>query len=137
MASIKGPLLAAGATVAVIVALITIGGNRVSNDPPAPAAKDCGTDFRCLADKHSNDAHEACRKPIENKSRYDFKWDSTANMFLSRRQGENGTIIYIGDEVKFQNAAGAFLPTSSWCTYDPQQRKVLNVIVESGRLHRN
>ncbi len=91
----------------------------------------CRSDAQCWGDKHMLNAGTACAPEIERQAQYQAEWTSS---FLTRfgqfRRGrEPSSIVYLGDEVKFQNGFGAWRLMRYECEYDPESKRVLGVSV--------
>ena len=72
---------------------------------------------------------------------YDFEWTDgflgsklTHYRWMAAGGKERGVITYVGNEVKFQNGFGAWLPMIYECDYDPNNSLLLDVRIEAGRL---
>ena len=100
--------------------------------------KACRASLHCWGDKHSVAASVYCPDSVERLARYDHEWtDGFLGSKFSRfawKDRKRGTLTYIGDEIKFQNAFGAWQPHTYHCDFDPLQRQVLDVRAMPGRL---
>lgn len=98
----------------------------------------CRDDLQCWAERYFVDAAVECGRPIEHFAKYDFEWlDGWLTPKFSRlrwQDKEAGTIVYIGDQIKFQNGFGAWQRATYFCVFDTQLKEVVDVRVEEGRL---
>jgi len=81
-----------------------------------------------------------CPRKVENLAKHSFKWtdgflESKFTHFKWRDQAK-GVITYQGNRVEFQNGFGAFTPIVYECDLAPDNRTVLDVRVQEGRLAR-
>lgn len=98
----------------------------------------CRASLQCWGDKHSVAASVYCPDHVERLGRYDHEWtDGLLGAKFSRfawKDRKKGSLTYIGDEIKFQNAFGAWEPHTYHCDFDPLQAQVLDVRAMPGRL---
>ena len=98
----------------------------------------CRSDLQCWGDRLTLRDIETCADQIEKLARYDHEWtDGIFGTKFSRfrwKDRRDGTLTYVGDEIKFQNAYGAWIPHTYFCDYDPGKRTVLGVHATPGRL---
>ncbi|WP_375581766.1 hypothetical protein ABWH88_02105 [Marinobacter adhaerens] len=98
----------------------------------------CRQDLQCWGKEHWSAATNRCEREIERLAQYEVKWtDSYPDTKLSRRAWLDesvGTLSYYGDRVQFSNGYGAFENYVYRCDYDPSNKAVINVELESGRL---
>lgn len=92
----------------------------------------CRQDLQCWAEQNDSSAKDICSEAVEKKAAYDFQWttDWRALRFdkISWANKKKGTIVYLGDRIKFQNGFGAWQIQQYSCTYDPATRKASDVI---------
>lgn len=104
-------------------------------DEPVEAV--CESDS-CLADKYMIDAVVACKRPIQNLSKYQFEWLDgwSVPMFSKYRvsRDDGVVIMYFGDALKFQNGFGAWSNILYMCQYDTASGAVVDYMAEDGRL---
>ncbi|WP_323115240.1 hypothetical protein [Pseudomonas guariconensis] len=104
----------------------------------AKKESDCRNDLQCWAQKNELDAIVTCKRAIESLAKYDFEWTDgiTAPIFARLSWGDKarGEIIYIGDQVKFQNGFGNFLKHKYACKFDPVAKVAINATADPGRL---
>lgn len=98
----------------------------------------CKLDLHCWAKKNVAAATPYCESAIIKKSRFNARW---TDRFLEPKftqlawlDQSAGTIVYIGDEVEFQNAAGDYEPQIYRCDFDPSNQTVLQVSTIPGQL---
>ena len=100
--------------------------------------KACRASLQCWGDKHSFAASFRCPDQIERLAKYDHEWtDGWLGTKFSRfawKDRQTGAITYIGDQIKFQNGFGAWVPHTYHCDFDPIKREVLDVRAMAGRL---
>ena len=100
--------------------------------------KACRTSLQCWGDKHSVAASLHCPDYVERLAKYDHEWtDGWLGTKFSRfawKDRKQGSITYIGDQIKFQNGFGAWVPHTYHCDFDPLQRQVLDVRAMPGRV---
>ncbi|MBC3435819.1 hypothetical protein HU735_10380 [Pseudomonas sp. BW16M2] len=104
----------------------------------AKVASACRHDLQCWAEKNQFDAIMACQPAIQQLAKFDYEWTDgmTTPIFSKLAWGDQkrGEIIYLGDEVKFQNGFGNFLRHKYACTFDPASKLAVNASAEPGRL---
>lgn len=102
-----------------------------------PTEKKCESDS-CLADKYMVDAVVACKRPIQNLSKYQFEWLDgwSVPMFSKYRvsRDDGVVIMYFGDALKFQNGFGSWSNILYMCQYDTARDAVVDYMAEDGRL---
>jgi hypothetical protein len=95
-------------------------------------------DLQCLGDQGIGAATVYCKDPIERLATHDVKWtDGFFEMKFSRFRWAsegNGAITYIGDKAEFQNGFGAYTPVIYECDLARDNKTVLDVRAEEGRL---
>ena len=110
------------------------------NDQEQAEAEDkaCRASLQCWGNKHSVAASVHCPDYIERLAQYDHEWtDGWLGSKFSRfawKDRKNGSVTYIGDQIKYQNGFGAWVPHTYQCDFDPLQREVLDVRAMPGRL---
>jgi len=98
----------------------------------------CRSDLQCWSDKQSLAADGPCRRAIERLAKYDFEW--TTGLLTPRfskiawANEKRGSIVYFGDQIKFQNGFGAMQTHTYSCTWDPDTKMVLDVSARPGRM---
>ena len=120
--------------------------------PPEGAEKghsrvpECRFDNACWGEKHLTAAHVRCDTHIERLATHDYEWTTGfGEMIFSRwaiiTPGNKlvgpelrGSIIYIGDKIRFQNGFGVFSTYTYHCYYKPDTKTVLKVEAKIGRL---
>ena len=111
-----------------------------SKSEPLGSSKEdaCKLDLHCWAKKNIAAATFHCESVIIKKSRFNARW---TDRFLEPKfthlawlDQSAGTIVYIGDEVEFQNAAGDYAPQIYRCDFDPSNQTVLQVSTIPGQL---
>ncbi len=103
------------------------------------AAEDaaCRADLKCWADKHEVAALGACRTEIQSRAKHDYEWTSGIMPVFAQyawADKEKGSVKYIGDQFKAQNAFGVFTQYRYACHFDPIKGRVLGLALEPGRL---
>jgi hypothetical protein len=97
----------------------------------------CEGDLQCWGERFVRDASRACKKPIEEQTKYTVKWTNWwVDPIVSRwnwLDQEHGTLKYWGSDVEFQNGFGAMMSMWYRCDFDPATKTVLNVEVIEGR----
>ncbi|WP_279050118.1 hypothetical protein [Cedecea davisae] len=103
-----------------------------------PVAKVCGkNDGQCIFDAHLIDALTYCKKPIQERSKYEYEWtDGAFENIFSRyiNEPEKHLIVYMGDKLKFTNGFNAKVNMSYSCTLDTTTNQVVDYQVTEGRL---
>ena len=104
----------------------------------AKKESDCSKDLQCWAQKNEIDAIVACKPAIERLAKYDYEWTDgiTSPIFAKLSWGDKarGEIVYIGDEIKFQNGFGNFLKHKYACKFDPTSKVAMTATADPGRL---
>ena len=103
------------------------------------AEKSCAnTDLQCRGEKAVVAAGIYCKDPIEHMAKHSVRWtDGTFEMKFSRFRWASkpgGNLTMIGDKAEFQNGFGAYTPVIYQCDLGPDDKTVLDVRVEEGRL---
>ena len=98
----------------------------------------CRASLQCWGDKHSVSASVYCPRNIERLAKYDHEWtDGWLGLKFSKfswKDRTNGVVTYFGDQIKFQNGFGAWVPHIYQCDLDTINDKVLDVRAFPGRL---
>lgn len=98
----------------------------------------CKADLQCWGDKNAVEADLACGPAVERLAKFSVRWTTGAlHMKFSsfRWQGkEKSVLTYVGDNVEFQNAFGAYQAMNYICDYDPIHKRVLGAWASPGRL---
>ena len=98
----------------------------------------CRASLECWGEKHSFAASFRCPDQIERLAKYDHEWTDgwlgTKFSHFAWKDRQTGAITYIGDQIKFQNGFGAWVPHTYHCDFDPIKREVLDVRAMAGRL---
>lgn len=97
------------------------------------AEQACRNSLQCWGDKHSLYASTACAPQIEAQAKYQAEWTDgwLGSKFDQFRRGTTPTsVIYMGNQVKFQNGFGAWSRMQYECEFDPESKRVLRVHVE-------
>ena len=98
----------------------------------------CRWDLQCWGDKHSLGATFACEPHVEDLSLYAHEWTDGwlgAKFTHFRWKDMNsGVVTYMGDEIRYQNAFGAWVSHRYWCDYDTIREAALSVRAEPGRM---
>ena len=107
--------------------------------PAAPPKPKCAPDdLQCVAEEGGIGASVYCPDKIEKLASNAVKWtDGTFESKFSRMRWLNkdkGQITYIGDKAQFQNGFGAFINMIYECDLDKDNKTVLAVRAEPGRL---
>lgn len=104
----------------------------------AKKESDCRESLQCWAEKNESDALLACKPAIQKLAKYDFEWTdglaTPAFAKLAWGDRKRGEIIYIGDEIKFQNGFGNFLKHKYACKFDPVSKAAMTASADPGRL---
>ena len=87
-----------------------------------PDPNGCRENIKCWGTRHRADAYVRCVRLIQGHAAYDYKWTSWIDRFGDTFWGdrERGSIILMGDKIKFQNAFGAWRKMTYRCEYDPE-----------------
>ena len=105
-----------------------------ANEPQVEMTEEaCRKDFDCWNEKHRPDAFTVCAYAVENQAPYDFEW---TDGFLGVRfpnaiwyDKDEGTILYLGKHIKFQNGFGAWQHMEYACVYDTINQRVSEITV--------
>ena len=97
-----------------------------AQDRDEAAAATCSQDLQCWGDEHILAATFACRPQIEAMANYDYEWTdgflgSKLEQFMWKDRGA-GIIAYTGNNVRFLDSFGAWVPITYWCDYDPDTK---------------
>lgn len=134
-----GTVIAAAVGLVVLVSVLGSLSNAGKTTESKAAAETCGKDdLSCLGNKGVVGAGIYCKDPIERLAKHSVKWtDGTFDMKFSRfrwSDEKNGVITFIGDKAEFQNGFGAFTPVIYECDLAADNKTVLDVRVDEGRL---
>jgi hypothetical protein len=99
----------------------------------------CSTDLHCIGEKHLVEATVACSRYVERLAKNDFQWTNKwyEPTFSRYRWADHpgGSIVYVGDKIKFQNGFGAWTNAIYSCTVDSATgQTVQDVEATAGRL---
>ena len=96
------------------------------------------SDLQCRGSNTLGSAAVYCSAHIERRAQHAVRWtDSFLEPKFSRfrwRDPLAGEITYIGNKVEFQNGFGAFTPIIYECDLASDEKTVLDVRVQEGRL---
>jgi hypothetical protein len=96
------------------------------------------SDLQCRGGNTLGSAEVYCSAHIERRAQHAVRWtDSFLEPRFSRfrwRDPLAGEITYIGNKVEFQNGFGAFTPIIYECDLASDEKTVLGVRVQEGRL---
>ena len=99
-------------------------------------------------EEHLSDAERHCEDRIEQHAEADFEWttgwgdsifQAWTAMDLTNTEKKNPVItestilLYTGDKIRFQNSFGVFRNQKYGCSYHPDSKTVINVMVAPGR----
>lgn len=118
--------------------------SKPESSPPAKTQEQvaaeqaaCRLDLQCWADSHIALSTQ-CIRPIEKHAKYSFEWtDGLLEGKFSHYKWsdiDKGTVIYLGDKVKFQNGFGAWQHYRYACEIDPIKKEIVSITVEPGML---
>lgn len=100
--------------------------------------QDCMESLQCWAQENMPFAVGPCGNAIERLAQYQSEW---TDGWLGRKfthfswhDEERKQVVYVGDEIKFQNGFGAWQPYVYQCAFDTENREVIDVFAEPGRL---
>lgn len=97
----------------------------------------CRSNLQCWGDKHGSSASIYCPDMIERLGIYDHEWvDGFFESKFSRfswHDRRRGSLTYMGDQIKFQNAFGAWVYHIYHCDFDPISKQVIDVRAMPGR----
>jgi hypothetical protein len=95
-------------------------------------------DLQCLGNQGIAAAGVYCAREVEKLASHSVKWkDGAFETKFSRfrwHDMEKGEITYIGDKAEFQNGFGAYTPVIYECDIAADEKTVLDVRVQEGRL---
>jgi hypothetical protein len=104
----------------------------------ADEEKRCRMDSACWGKKHWSNAITRCMQRVEMLAKYEVEWDtgfSTTNFVpVAWAPDAKAVVVYVGDNVKFQNGFGAFLRHNYRCSFDTTRGIVVDLDVAPGRL---
>lgn len=113
-------------------------GHISEKDQKKAEEKTCRINLSCWGDKHRIAVSVYCVDYIERLAKYDHEWtDGWLELKFSRFVWDDrqmGSLTYIGDQIKFQNGFGAWIPHTYYCSFDPFKQQVLEVQAMPGRL---
>ncbi|UOD29427.1 zinc ribbon domain-containing protein [Massilia violaceinigra] len=100
----------------------------------------CGkNDLQCRGNNTLGSAAVYCRSHVERLATHAVRWtDKMLEPKFSRFRWRNpvaGEITYIGDKIEFQNGFGAYTPIIYECDLAADEKTVLDVRVQEGRLN--
>lgn len=99
-------------------------------EEPSPGER-CRANLKCWAESVRSYAYVDCAAIIEKRAKYESRWET--GWFESKfdhygwANERLGTVVYYGDKISMQNGFGAWQKMKYACTYDPEQKTVLNV----------
>jgi hypothetical protein len=108
---------------------------RLKGTPNDPVCRD---DLQCWAKKNLAAATVRCTAAVVRQAKWDHEWtdgwleEKFDHFRWEDRRG--GSLVYVGDHIKFQNGFGAKSNMIYACVYDPEKGQVTNVSVTAGRL---
>jgi len=102
------------------------------------AINECKQNYRSCADNEmvvnhyggTSGAQVSCKMEAEKMANYgdpDWTWPNFSTFFVGRDAVETGTLRLVDNDVKFQNAFGAYQRTPLECHYDLDAKEVLFV----------
>lgn len=98
---------------------------KVKQAAQAEEDKACRKDIDCFFASIKNDAIASCQVAVERLANYDVKWTSgfSGPSFASWSWADSdaGTVILVGNQVKFQNGFGAWQRHAYQCAYNPEK----------------
>jgi len=133
-----------------VLIVFGVGGYVLINGDNAPSEKDsavdgsqpnisedCKGDLSCLGQMFSVDANYPCKQAIKKQSDYSIKWTDgwtspTFSAYAWPNSKKEGVIVYIGDNVEFENQYGAMQQMTYYCSYDYREDKAVNISVVPG-----
>ncbi len=133
LSSRKGALgfLIAGVMVAGLGEwIIPNGGDDEATVSRSAVDVECRQDLDCWGSRHRTDALVLCTRMVERSAQYAHEW--TDGFLGSKLDGyawanrSRGTVMYYGDQVRYQNAYGATQQMFYKCTYDPATESLVN-----------
>ena len=101
-----------------------------------PPPESCLDDWECWLERHRHDARLACEIAIERQAKYEFEW---THGFFGRPfprvvRGQPRHVLQLsGDDIKFLNGLGNWLPHVYRCDFDPRSGRVVDRLVTPGR----
>jgi hypothetical protein len=120
---------------AILVAYMLKGGERPAAPPAATAVAaaaprdqqaQCDADAKCFAEKHAGDAAGPCRRSVEALAPRDFQWLQGQKFSVYERYPDNPAIVtYSGDQIRFQNAFGAWQVMTYACDFNVVSGKAI------------
>lgn len=133
-----GPLVA-GLVVLVIVLVIIAAGSDDAAKPPPSA---CKSDWRSCSDNADmvNNysgilaAQSACKLEASKRAKYGepkWPWFSFGTFYKGDGYVKSGKPMLIERDAQFSNSFGAMAHSTVTCTYDLDQKKVLDVVISS------
>ncbi len=97
----------------------------------------CRADVLCWSKRYIGSATVRCQPRIEAQAKYEYEWtdgflDSKFTRFAWVDE-DQGTVMYLGDSLKLQNAFGTFSQHRYGCNFDTLNEEVISVTIEQGR----
>ena len=134
-------LVVAGGAVLVAAGLASL--YLMPGDKPAAGAaaavapeQDCRKYLRCAALTVMRSASQLCKAPIEQLAAYSPEWQEPAAESIFNEymwlDAARGTITFIGNKARFQNAGGTLMPVAYECDFDPATGQVLDARARVG-----
>lgn len=109
------------------------GASKSSSRPQLSDAQ-CRDNLQCWGERHIGAAAIACKPRISALANYAHEWTYgfLGNPFSrwNWRNKEAGHLMYMGNEVTFQNAFGASRVMNYRCDFDPASGRVIDVIAD-------
>ena len=119
--------------VAVILVLVIIGYITTPDDTGGTDALSCLQDLDCIKNNRGwmISAEISCAKAIEREAPWGYEWTNKwpSKKFHSVGQGSTWIFRVVGDQIRFQNAFGAWRQMEYICWYRPKSETVESVRV--------
>jgi len=76
-----------------------------------------------------------CKQAVEKSAKYDIKWKSWGYGFdyWNKYARNDGYLRISGDDAEAQNGFGNWVRANYSCTYDPENKTVINVTLDAGK----
>lgn len=111
------------------------------DDPPAPAPApapeaECAPGQPCWPTRHQSAAMLACKPHIEARAKNQARWPHgyPEPVYAEALDDPAGGVVYLGDDVQFQNGFGAWTWYIYACHYDPTTRRAIRLEMAEGRI---
>jgi hypothetical protein len=96
---------------------------------------ECEKSLKCMGDLKQSVAEAKCKPLIEKRAKNNFEWgDGEIFTGFGGHKLYSNTVVYYGDNVKFQNGFGGWSYYTYYCEFNLSDEKIYTVDAVKGRL---